>query len=96
MEDRSAFWRAIADGDAETVGVFLQQHPEIVHEKRGWGSTPLHNAAMGGRKEIAKLLIAQGADVNARNELGDTPLRIALKYEKWEVAALIRENEGTY
>jgi hypothetical protein len=30
-----------------------------------------------GRTEIARLLIARGADVNAREDNGKTPLRIA-------------------
>ena len=41
--------------------------------------TPLHKAAYGGHKEIAKLLIDKGADVNAREKLfGLTPLDIAV------------------
>ena len=36
--------------------------------------TPLHYAAERGFKEIAKLLIAKGADVNAKDVQGDTPL----------------------
>ena len=34
----------------------------------------LHEAAEWCRKEIAELLIAKGADVNAKNKYGKTPL----------------------
>jgi hypothetical protein len=39
------------------------------------GVTPLHRAALGGHVEIVKLLLAQGADVNARETgYGGTPV----------------------
>jgi cytohesin len=40
--------------------------------------TPLHVAAAFGHKEIAELLIAKGADVNAKSKRG-TPLSNAVK-----------------
>ena len=38
------------------------------------GDTPLHNATFHGRLEIVQKLIKAGADVNLRNNQGDTPL----------------------
>lgn len=95
-EDSNGFWKAVMSGDVEQAGALLEISPELVHARRGWGSTPLHNAAMEGKKEMAALLLDRNADVNAKNELGDTPLRIAMKYGKWEVAALLREKGGEY
>ena len=37
-------------------------------------STPLHYAAGHGHKEIVELLIVKGADVNAKTNIGMTPL----------------------
>ena len=37
-------------------------------------NTPLHRAAYYGHKEIVVLLIAKGADVNVKNDVGYTPL----------------------
>ena len=49
-----------------------------VDVKGGWlGGTPLHYAVGEGRNEIAKLLIAKGADVNAKGIYGTTPLHYA-------------------
>ena len=41
------------------------------------GSTPLHSALYEGRKEIAELLIAKGANVNEKGGLGSTPMSVA-------------------
>ena len=37
----------------------------------------LHSAAYDGQKEIAEVLLAKGAKVNARDKNGDTPLHCA-------------------
>ncbi len=55
------------------------------------GMTPLHNAAAMGSKEIAELLIASGADVNAKTLYGTTPLDLVKKEHK-DVADLLRSH----
>ena len=56
----------------------------------GWEWTPLHIAASKSHKEIIELLIAKGADVNALNNKGDTPLDLA----SGKIAALLRKHGG--
>ena len=66
--------------------------------------TPLHAAAVEGYKEIAELLIAKGADVNAKDDDGATPLDLAaresprnspeVKAAKKEIADLLRKHGG--
>lgn len=65
------------------------------------GSTALHGAAMMGSNLIVRYLVERGADVNARNIVGWTPLMVAegvfvANTEKaWpETAALLRELGG--
>jgi hypothetical protein len=65
------------------------------------GETPLHSAIRYGNKEIAELLIANHADVNARNRndanpdmCGETPLHIAIRYGKKEIAELLLANHA--
>ena len=61
-------------------------------KRYGW--TPLCEAAINGHKEIAELLIKEGADVNAvamDNVFSEqTPLDAANKYNQGAVAILLR------
>ena len=52
--------------------------------------TSLHYATANGHKGIAELLITKGADVNAKNELDETPLDLA----EGETANLLRKHGG--
>ncbi|UCC99109.1 MAG: ankyrin repeat domain-containing protein, partial [Phycisphaerales bacterium] len=54
--------------------------------------TPLHCAARYGHKEVAELLIAKGAGVNARNNEGQTPLDIAVEEGRPEIVELLRKH----
>ena len=59
----------------------------------GW--TPLYWAAgKGHNKEVAELLIDNGADVNARDEDGDTPLDWADRRNQTATTALLRKHGG--
>jgi ankyrin repeat protein len=51
----------------------------------------LHEAAREGHKEIAELLIAEGADLNAKGDMygGGTPLHYAARFGHTEVAELL-------
>jgi ankyrin repeat protein len=62
-----------------------------VNAKDDDGSTPLHEAAQRGHKETAELLIAEGADVNARTGgwMNVTPLH---RTETKEIAELLIAN----
>ena len=76
----------------------LELDPQRDRGDMRWdGSTALHGAAMMGSNLIVRYLIERGADVNARNTLGWTPLMVAegvfvANTEKaWpETAALLR------
>ena len=59
--------------------------------------TPLHDACERGQLEVAMAVIDKGADVNARDEYGNTPLHYALEKGQTEVAlALIDKGADIY
>jgi len=51
--------------------------------------TPLHLAAIAGRKNTAEQLLAHKADMNALDKWGDTPLHVALYEDNPNVAELL-------
>ncbi len=55
------------------------------------GSTPLHETVGFSDTEITKLLIEAGADVNAKDRYGKTPLHLASK----SAAKVLIENGAT-
>lgn len=58
--------------------------------------TPLHCAAMEGHKDMADLLIAQGADVNAIDSEKHTPLHDAIINGHKDVVELIATTKGSW
>ena len=53
------------------------------------GCTPLHLAAISGDVEIAKMLLAYGAQPEATDQHRATPLHKAAEYQSTEVAILL-------
>jgi uncharacterized protein len=56
---------------------------------RGDGRSPLMMAAGGGNVELARLLLSRGANVEARDEFGDTALTYAVEKHNLEIATLL-------
>jgi len=62
-----------------------------VNAKDEDGGTPLHYEET---KEIAELLIVKGADVNAKDGYGETPLDNTILFNRTETADLLRKYGG--
>lgn len=63
------------DGKSEQV-LFLLKNLDMIQLKDRNGNTPLHIAVMFGHKELVRLLIDYGANVNERNNIHSTPLHM--------------------
>ena len=61
---------ATRKGDEAKVIALLKANPDLVSSRDKFGNTPLHVAAIHDQPAIAELLLANGADVNARNNPG--------------------------
>jgi uncharacterized protein len=73
----ATFYDAATMGDVKTVKAMIVESPELVHASDDMGFTALHGVAGQDEPELAELLIASGADVAAKNDMGMTPLHIA-------------------
>lgn len=49
------------------------------------GHTPLHIAALNGYWQLSRYLAVQGADINAQDDDGNTPLYLTILFAKPEV-----------
>ena len=45
-------------------------------------------------REMVEFLLSHGADVNSKTNKGETPLKIAIKNNRKEVANLLRKHGG--
>ena len=77
-------------GNIEAIKQHLAAGTDVDVKDDKHGLTPLHGAAIHGHKEIVELLIAKGAEVNAKTNDGETPL----VYAKGEIANLLRKHGG--
>jgi ankyrin repeat protein len=73
--------QAVRSDDRETIKVLLKDNPARVFGKDIEGWTPLHWAVLGHHKDMVELLLAHGADVNAKNRYGQTPLHFLARCE---------------
>ena len=71
---KSEISEAADSGNLEKVKALIKDNPKLVFNQDIYGDTPLHFATT---KEVAELLIANGASVNATDKWGNTPLHLA-------------------
>ncbi|HTN73959.1 MAG TPA: ankyrin repeat domain-containing protein, partial [Pirellulaceae bacterium] len=82
----------IMQASEPAVVAFLIEHGADVNKTGDYAMTPLMDAARNGRVEIVKLLIAAGADLNARNpNYNSTALVMADRIDQVEIATLLRQ-----
>jgi ankyrin repeat protein len=86
--------QAARDGNLAKVQALLKSHPEQVDKRDPATMTPLHLAAQEGHKDMAELLLANKADVNAKAADGWTPLHLATQNGHKDVAELLLANKA--
>ena len=82
-------WAAEDDSRAKLAGVIAARDPCLVHATDFDERTPLHDAAKNGSEAVARVLLAAGADKQAKDDNGDTPLHWAQKEGHTTLVALL-------
>uniref|UniRef100_A0A1Y1NC46 RING-type E3 ubiquitin transferase n=1 Tax=Photinus pyralis TaxID=7054 RepID=A0A1Y1NC46_PHOPY len=86
--------RAAAQGQLETVQRLLEDVPRGMVDMRSGGKTSLQVAAHQGHVQVVKLLLRNGAAVNASDSDGDTCLHYAAFGNQSEVLELLIQNRA--
>lgn len=76
--DADTFIEACERGDIDFVREALKNNKSLANARNGYNKTALMGAADEGQKNIAELLIGNGADVDAVDKYGVTPLMYAV------------------
>lgn len=79
-------------GYADMTKMLLEKgaNPNIV--ERTEGRTPLHYVALWGKKTVAEILLAHGANVDTRDWFGKTPLSLAKEGGHTEIIELLKKH----
>jgi len=77
-------------GDVKKLSRILDSQPQLINtqdDEQKW--TPLHYSIYSGRIDVARLLLARGADVNLVTRGGETPLHFAASELNAEMVRLL-------
>ena len=85
---------AAKSGDIERVRTLLNSNPNLLSSKTDEGLTPLHEAALYGRKEVVELLLDRKAEINSTDNGGGTALHYAAMNDHKDVVELLLTNNA--
>lgn len=79
-----ALKQAAAEGKLDVVKELIEKQGVSPDQPDEFGDTALHSACQNGRDDVVKYLLDKGANPNAVNKTGSTPLHklVASKYEQ--------------
>jgi uncharacterized protein len=81
--------RAAEANDVAKVRALLSSGNSVNQPEEDSQRTGLHNAAINGNLQIAAILIKAGARIDARDNIGSTPLIYAADHDRLEMAKLL-------
>lgn len=79
-----AFFKAVLSGDAKSVAILLKFSPKLAHIHDAKGRQALHLATSKNKVDTIEILLAAGADINARDSKGNTSLHISVMEGNYE------------
>ena len=79
--------------DIETVKRYLSSGADV-NQRNKFGGSLLHIASVQGDKQLVRLLISEGAQLNVKNNRAMTPLDVSIKFKRTETINLLRKHGG--
>jgi ankyrin repeat protein len=81
MSDFERLIEAAKSGNVTDVRAIAEQHAQLIKQRDKLGATALHHAAFGGHRDVVRVLVERGAEINAADsEFGATPAGWAIEY----------------
>lgn len=80
---------AAIQGNVAVIREHIKAGTDLDEKEPTGGSSPLITASVFGKKEVAKVLIEAGANVNFRNNEGSTPLHTAAFFCRIDIVELL-------
>jgi ankyrin repeat protein len=88
-EDGAALRQAVTFEDDDMTDLLIKAGALVDQPSFPDQDQPLHTAAQEGFVHGVKVLLDKGADIEARNIDGETPLLVAVRCRKYEVVSLL-------
>ena len=86
---------AASKGQIESLRILIEDGPKInINERDEKNMTPLHHACIHGHLNIVKLLLANKARIDCRQNSQATPLHLASKYGHFDIVKYLLEKKN--
>ena len=84
---------AARDGNLDEVKDFIEKNPGLINQGDSeYWRTPLHWAALNGRRDVVEYLISKGARINQKDRYHQTPLFWALEKKHNDLAEYLKSH----
>ena len=86
------YLKVVRHGHEDLLTWILNNYVFDINMKNVHGNTLLHTAALAGRSRCCSLLLHYQPDVNAKNNIGQTPLDIAIQLDLKNTKQILLEH----
>jgi len=81
--------------EVKRIQVLIKDSPDLINAADGASLTPLHKASSLGQLQVARFLVANGADVEARGSNGETSLQLAASQGHKAIVELLLDHKAS-
>ena len=86
------FLKVVRHGHEDLLTWILNNYVFDINMKNVLGNTLLHTAALAGRSRCCSLLLHYNPDINAKNNIGQTPLDIVFQLDLKNMKQILSEH----